>query len=1204
MEKIERTPLFTFKCHDTALCAIPPRELWSSVDRLRCLYDKAYTAWPPHINIIYPFVRPELLENAAQVLRGDAIEHQPQVALDVADFFKHKHHNTIYLGQSSEDNVNQLAKLKNYISKALGQPQDSTDENFTPHMTIGQSEDAEAAPHHFLLEKARLLAPITWQVREVAILVREPLAQSGSGPKPMKLWGTLNLESGTLTQTTQPQDCNDRLEEKSRVTFQPAHCFSEPSKPLEKNDSPAHTPDATGLVLNRLVVASYNVLAEFEWPPQSHRHAPLVQNLLSAQAAADVVVLQEVTDHFLPDLLGSEELRGRYPYVSHGPPDSIGAEPLPSLLNVVVLSRFPFEWHHLPFQRKHKGCTVVRFPTIGTSDAPDGQFKSWILVACHLSQGLTDGAIAAKKNEVQKMLDYLSATFPQNPWILAGDFNLVTSSHTIEAARKKQDISLQTVHRLQDIERALLDAGFIDTWLATRLESGESSDMNNERRSVLDSFQGEQGATFDPLTNTLTAELVGSGLNNRPQRYDKILVRTGHYHPHGFNMFGQTPFQATQGGHSTYASDHWGIRCLLLKSSSSEMSKAAVPEMTIKLQRPVPNLVEGEGLEHFLKNYGYLPTEQERATRDQAIRALEAALKDFNLSESEDDTRSGPPFIVVPVGSYGLGVWTSSSDIDCLCIGPFSSKTFFTMAVQRLKRAADIRILRRVKANSGYMLELEVHGIKVDLQYCAAASIAERWPEVMKRPANDSAFALPFQTLTKLKPVRDLFYLRRSLPDMVQYRMAHLFIKSWAQARGIYSAKFGFLGGIHISVLLVPICKALASGSETVSPTDIVVTFFRHYCNFDWKNSMVFDPFFHKDLRYNRTFREPLCLLGWHAPALNTAPIASNPTVMAIAAEMERANRLLSEDGCTWNSVLGLQSTQEVGGSKGAMEFLHEFKTYIKIDANYWGPSQEKSGRFIGWLESRCVMLLVDINRKLQHLVARIWPSRFLDTSSGGAGGPGEEYHGCYLIGLAWDANMSKYDVKEMRTSIQTVLQDFETRIRRDEKYYDAQSCWMSATLARGSDLGEMEVDQTLWGEFAGETDDEDSDEELEEEEELDNDEEELKGKGSTHGSRAAVVGKALGLGKFRTAADVLNRLRWDTNFDSSDYIVGYEDRFLGARERAMEHWKSEQTDEEFIPQHRILYFKRRADNVIVWERRTRTDDIFGSGIKRPTTDV
>jgi poly(A) polymerase Pap1 len=157
------------------------------------------------------------------------------------------------------------------------------------------------------------------------------------------------------------------------------------------------------------------------------------------------------------------------------------------------------------------------------------------------------------------------------------------------------------------------------------------------------------------------------------------------------------------------------------------MSKSSAPEMKIELQRPVPSLVEGEDLEHFLENYGCLPADQERATRAQAVKALEAALKDASPSVSEGDARAGPEFVLVPVGSYGLGVWTSSSDIDCLCIGPFSSKTFFKLAIQRLKRAADIKILRRVKANSGYMLELEVHGIKADLQYCAAASIAERY---------------------------------------------------------------------------------------------------------------------------------------------------------------------------------------------------------------------------------------------------------------------------------------------------------------------------------------------------------------------------------------------------------------------------------------------------------------------------------------------
>lgn len=74
------------------------------------------------------------------------------------------------------------------------------------------------------------------------------------------------------------------------------------------------------------------------------------------------------------------------------------------------------------------------------------------------------------------------------------------------------------------------------------------------------------------------------------------------------------------------------------------------------------------------------------------------------------------------------------------------------------------------------------------------------------------------------------------------------------------------------------------------------------------------------------------------------------------------------------------------------------------------------------------------------------------------------------------------------------------------------------------------------------------------------------------------------------------HRASQDPSLDSGDFIVGYEDRFAGAMEKALDTWKSEQTDEEFIPQHRILYFKRRSDNIIVWERRTRTDLLFGSG--------
>ncbi|BCR86798.1 DUF504 domain-containing protein [Aspergillus chevalieri] len=83
---------------------------------------------------------------------------------------------------------------------------------------------------------------------------------------------------------------------------------------------------------------------------------------------------------------------------------------------------------------------------------------------------------------------------------------------------------------------------------------------------------------------------------------------------------------------------------------------------------------------------------------------------------------------------------------------------------------------------------------------------------------------------------------------------------------------------------------------------------------------------------------------------------------------------------------------------------------------------------------------------------------------------------------------------------------------------------------------------------------------------------------------------------RLRPAADVINRIIWDAKFDSEDYIIGYEDRFNGRLEACLGTWKKDLTDEEFIPQHRILYIKRKSDGEIVWDKRRRTDKIFYSG--------
>jgi uncharacterized protein (UPF0248 family) len=82
---------------------------------------------------------------------------------------------------------------------------------------------------------------------------------------------------------------------------------------------------------------------------------------------------------------------------------------------------------------------------------------------------------------------------------------------------------------------------------------------------------------------------------------------------------------------------------------------------------------------------------------------------------------------------------------------------------------------------------------------------------------------------------------------------------------------------------------------------------------------------------------------------------------------------------------------------------------------------------------------------------------------------------------------------------------------------------------------------------------------------------------------------------KLRQASDVLNRLRYDREYNIDDCIVGYKDRHTSKiKEKPAADWASETTDEEFIPEHRIEYFKR--DGEVIWDKGSRVDNVFKSG--------
>jgi hypothetical protein len=217
-------------------------------------------------------------------------------------------------------------------------------------------------------------------------------------------------------------------------------------------------------------------------------------------------------------------------------------------------------------------------------------------------------------------------------------------------------------------------------------------------------------------------------------------------------------------------------------------------------------------------------------------------------------------------------------------------------------------------------------------------------------------------SLRKLKPYRDLLYIQRTLPSRSLFRQAYRCIKLWAVQRGLYSAKFGYLGGVHITLMLSWVCKRLAHDVSSVSVADLVVSFFQHYAYFNWAQEMVYDAFFHKKKpRYHRSAKEPMVVLGFHAPNSNIAHTSTVPGLQLLDKEFKAADSKLNEPGMTWEKFFGPSSdpSLELHLPVGAAEFLNAYSSFVKIDIQFWGRMLAKGKSLVGWVESRCISLVV-----------------------------------------------------------------------------------------------------------------------------------------------------------------------------------------------------------------------------------------------------
>ncbi|KAI2080730.1 hypothetical protein LOZ36_006416 [Ophidiomyces ophidiicola] len=1212
----------------TALCIVPPEHLCEEINYLRSSYDQSYERWPPHISLLYPFVAVESLPQAASLigaklkaLQGTSPPLDVHVRLEGASSFCPRKGNIIHLVPHEPNKGWSLRNLQDFVVEALGQQGTVAEQSF--HLTIGQTKANDDQSRDSLVSKADLLSAIQWNVEELVVLVREKVTIQGQKITRMRVWGTIDL-SGNVTpsesESLETGEFSDIISPPDTCTSlpMPTYEFCPGTQLWEPCPSTNDQGIETSLTPDALSISSYNVLLERLHPPPRERYPALIRSILSNFALADVLVLQEVCDDFLSHLLSQPQIRTSYPFATHGPPYQNGCRPLLMQRNNVALSRFKFSWENYSFEERYKNAIIMKLDIFNKLDENPGS-SSLIVSGVHLTSGLHAARVHEKESQIRSLYRFLDQKYPNSPCIITGDLNIPTSTLTIKRALEENVLTPEKEMKLLQLEELLYESRFHDAWLVARASGKDTSATVPNYQVGEDLIEGELGGTFDPGRNPLAAALGGK--DGRPQRYDRILVdgqKTLKIIE--FNLFGfpDHPYpNCIEKEHPelVFGSDHWGVRA---RFEVSQKNSFDILRSTRNFTLPLaPARLSDTPSLLCLETCMTLPSNEDVTRREAVLELLRNVVINASPQQKQSDDQdyheAEIAMILVPVGSYGMGVWSPSSDIDCLFIGPISSKTFFAIAEQRLRKAADkdIRILRKVKAATGTMLEIEVDGIKCDLQYCPAARVVERWPTISQLPQDDPTFDLSYQALSKLQAFRDLDSIQRSIPDMASFRTAHRYITAWAKHRGIYLARFGYLSGIHITLMLSRISKLLSFTKGRVRSADMICAFYHHYANFDWEGEMVFDPssVFYNKPYYRRYPNEPMVILTIHKPIINVARAVTISSARTIVDELRRMNRHISNTTISWSEIIyGNEPTLDP-----SQEFLTAYSSFIKIHIQYWGSSLAKGNTLVAWLESRCIRLLngeisndipqttpadlfIDLNKNLPGIHARIWPARFTPTEMT----DGTEYEGCYLIGLSKKEAKGIVGRKEERehgvASLQRVLYQFKSKAQEETKYFDPTVAWLDVTHTRKEELGSLKVDGREWGTYA--LTEELSESEDEDEENVDFDSDASAKRSARKRSAPKVTSNMIGA-KLRPAADILSRLRWDRNMDSSDYVVGYEDRFLGRLEILLDNWKTEQTDEEFIPQHRIMYFRRKSDGVVVWERESKKDLIFGSGVGR-----
>ncbi|XP_044500695.1 nuclear poly(A) polymerase 3 isoform X3 [Mangifera indica] len=298
-----------------------------------------------------------------------------------------------------------------------------------------------------------------------------------------------------------------------------------------------------------------------------------------------------------------------------------------------------------------------------------------------------------------------------------------------------------------------------------------------------------------------------------------------------------------------------------------------------------------------------------------------------------------------------LQVHGSESDIDALCVGPqfaTMAEDFFIVLRNMLKSRSEVTEIHCVKDAKVPLMRFKFDGVLIDLPYAQL--------RVLSVP-DDVDVLSPFfvrdidETSWKsLSGVRANQRIIQLVPDLEllmfqKFQSVLRCVKLWAKRRGVYGNLNGFLGGVHLAILLAFVCQNFPKGSISA----LITNFFKTFAFWPWPTPVM--------------LQDTMSPSGYPSETRSLMPISlpcssheychtniTRSTFYKIRAEFLRAHNLTRDilrPDFDWHTLFE------------PFPFSKKYARFVKVYLS--ASNHDDLGDWVGWVKSRFRGLLVKL---------------------------------------------------------------------------------------------------------------------------------------------------------------------------------------------------------------------------------------------------